>query len=113
VEPCSEAKEKVNAAGLGQYWTFVQGNALNLLPPVFPQELDLVFIDTFHLYSQTKRELTHFEPYLASRSWIVLHDAVTFPGVSRAVKEFLEEHPRRFRFYPYLHQHGLILLRSR
>ncbi len=113
VEPCSEAKEKVSAAGLGQYWTFVQGNALTLLPPVFPQELDLVFIDTFHLYSQTKRELNHFEPYLTIRSWLVLHDAVTFPGVSHAVKEFLEEHPRRFRFYPYLHQHGLILLRHR
>jgi len=112
VEPCSEAKDKVSAAGLERYWTFVQGNALSLLPPTFPEELDLVFIDTFHLYSQTLRELKHFEPYLASRSWIVLHDAVTFPGVSRAVKEFIEEHPRRFRFYPYIHQHGLLLLRS-
>jgi predicted O-methyltransferase YrrM len=112
VEPCSEANAHVQSFGLSSHWNFLHGNALSFAPPAFPDQLDLLFIDTFHLYSQTVRELNHFEPYLAPKSWIVLHDAVTFPGVSRAVNEFMMKYPRRFRFYPYIHQHGLLLLRS-
>jgi predicted O-methyltransferase YrrM len=111
VEPCTEARDRVLAAGLGANWTFVQGDALRLRPPTFPEGVDLLFIDTFHLYSQTARELDHFTPYLKPRGWIVLHDAVTFPGVSKAVREFMERNPKRFFFYPHLHQHGLLLLR--
>jgi predicted O-methyltransferase YrrM len=111
VEPCTEARERVLAAGLGGNWTFIQGDALQLRPPAFPDQVELLFIDTFHLYSQTRRELDHFAPYLKPRGWIVLHDAVTFPGVSKAVREFMERRPKSFFFYPYIHQHGLLLLR--
>jgi predicted O-methyltransferase YrrM len=101
----------VAAAGLGAQWTFIQGDALQLQPPAFPEQVDLLFIDTFHLYSQTLRELEHFSRYVAPRGWIVLHDAVTFPGVSKAVREFMEAREGHFVFYPHVHQHGLLLLR--
>lgn len=111
VEPCSEAASRVHDANLSHWWTFLRGDATTLRPPSFPEELELLFIDTFHLYSQTKRELEHFAPYLKPGSWIVLHDAVTFPGVSKAVREFMQARPGSFRFYPFMHQHGLLLLR--
>jgi predicted O-methyltransferase YrrM len=111
VEPCTEAHARVASAGLSRHWTFIQGDALRLRPPAFPESLDLLFIDTFHLYSQTARELAHLAPYVAPGGWIVLHDAVTFPGVSRAVREFMERTSGAFRFYPFMHQHGLLLLK--
>jgi hypothetical protein len=33
---------------------------------------DLVFIDTYHIYGQLKRELNKFAPY--TNKWIILHD---------------------------------------
>jgi predicted O-methyltransferase YrrM len=111
IEPCTEAKNRVRSAGLAGRWTFIQGDALQVRPPAFPAQVDLLFIDTFHLYSQTRRELDHFAPYVGERGWIVLHDAVTFPGVSKAVREFLEARKGQFVFYPHIHQHGLLLLR--
>ncbi len=111
VEPCLEAKKKITEAGLNHIWRFVQAHDLELQPPVLPDSIDLLFIDTSHLYAHTLAELNKYFMYLKNGSWIVMHDYVEFPGVSRAVQEFLESQRGKLAFYPYIHQNGLALLR--
>jgi predicted O-methyltransferase YrrM len=113
VDPCLEAKRRIADADLGHLWTFIQGNDLDLEPNRLPQPIDLLFIDTNHLYRYTIRELQIYAQYLREGSWIALHDYVSFPGVNRAVKEFLESLPAKPSFYPFVHQNGLALLRVR
>jgi predicted O-methyltransferase YrrM len=76
-----------------------------------PQPIDLLFIDTNHLYRYTVRELEKYSRLLRGGSWIVLHDYVSFPGVNQAVEEFVKTLSTKPRFYPFLHQNGLALLR--
>jgi O-methyltransferase len=111
VEPCRAARERVEAFGFAKSWTFKQHNALALTDADIPHPIDLLFIDTFHLYSQTLAELRKFLPLVRSGGWIVLHDSVSFPGVSKAVLEVLHSCARKPAFYSFVHQNGLSLLR--
>lgn len=44
---------------------------------------DLIFIDTWHVYGQLKRELEKFSK-LAKR-WMILHDTTTFAEISESI----------------------------
>lgn len=111
VEPCLEAKRRVEKAGFQESWTFLQANDMELQPPQIPVPIDLLLIDTSHLYEPTLAELKKYSSYLRQGSWIALHDYVSFPGVSRAVHEFVNSRPRQRRFYSFMHQNGLALVR--
>lgn len=111
IEPCLDAKRRVREANLFSHWTFLQGDDMGLQPPAIPEKIDLLFIDTSHVYIHTIAELKKYSPYLKSGAWIALHDYVEFPGVSRAVHEFVEASGRKLHFYPFMHQNGLALLR--
>jgi predicted O-methyltransferase YrrM len=111
VDPCDDAKARVRAAGLNDIWTFIQGDDLALDESVLPQTIDLLFIDTNHLYVQTLAELQKYSNRLLEGSWILLHDYVEFPGVRRAVHEFVAGLPFRPSFYPFVNQNGLAVLR--
>jgi cephalosporin hydroxylase len=76
-----------------------------------PASIDLLFIDTSHLYDHTMAELKRYAPRVRPGGWIVFHDYVSFAGVSRAVGEFLASLPQRPRFYPYLNQNGLAMIK--
>ena len=45
-----------------------------------PEAVDLLFIDTSHLYHDTVRELAAWGPLMASRSAIILHDTNLAPS---------------------------------
>jgi len=114
--------------------TFVHGSDLEI---PLPEPADLVFIDTWHVYAQLKRELERYEP-LANK-YIVMHDTTVdewlgetvrlgwsaeeqskttgFPveeinkGLWPAVKEFLETHEGKWEIKErYTNNNGLTIL---
>lgn len=50
--------------------SFVEGNDLHVPLPL--ESFDMVFIDTWHVYGQLKRELVRFAPL--AKKYIVMHD---------------------------------------
>ena len=91
---------------------------------------DLLFIDTWHVYEQLKRELDlHAEQ---ARRWIILHDTTTFgdageghtyacatrparrrKGLWPAVEEFLLQNRHWQLWEKYAHNNGLTILARR
>lgn len=111
LDACGEAHQKVAESGLAHLWRFIQGSDVELPEDVIPAGIDLLFIDTSHLYEHTMQELRKYSPRVRPGGWIVFHDYISFAGVTRAVGEFLGSLPLRPRFYPYLHQNGLALIK--
>ena len=57
------------------------------------QTFDFVFLDTIHLYEQTKRELEAWWPKLKTGGVFAGHDHTPeFPGVEKACREFFGPH---------------------
>lgn len=54
-------------------WTFIHGDDLELEPSM-PNDVDLVFIDTSHTYSQTFDELVAYLGHLRPGGVFLLHD---------------------------------------
>lgn len=53
------------------------------------QSVDFIFLDTIHLYEQTKRELEAWYPKLKNGGVFAGHDHTPeFPGVEKACREF-------------------------
>lgn len=78
--------------GLEKRVTFLCGRSVDdailaALPPV----ADMVFIDTSHLFEDTRREIALYSKRFASTGFMVLHDTIQFPGVRRAVAEVLDQ----------------------
>jgi predicted O-methyltransferase YrrM len=111
IEPCLTARRRVAEAGLNTRWEFLHANDLELESAKILQPIDLLFIDTNHLYAQTIAELRKYLPYLTEGSWIALHDYTSFEGVNHAVDEFVRELPGKPTFYPFLNQNGFALIR--
>jgi len=69
--------------------TFVHGSDLDI---PLPEPADLVFIDTWHVYAQLKRELDRYEPL--AKKYIVLHDTTSdeWEGETvRMVNKYIEK----------------------
>lgn len=127
---------------IGIKYKFIQKNDLKLDAADFGgilKEFDIVFIDTWHIYGQLKRELEKFQAYAAK--YIVLHDTDIdaehgesvrmghdviemanisgFPaeeitqGLQRAIHEFLEKHPDWFMLRAIHDGIGLTILARR
>jgi predicted O-methyltransferase YrrM len=111
IDPCMEARNRVDKAGFGPLWKFLEGNDLEIRESDIIQPIDFLFIDSSHLYRHTVAELEKYSAYLRRGSWIAFHDYVSFPGVTRAVHEFVESLPHKPNFYPLVHQNGLGLIR--
>jgi predicted O-methyltransferase YrrM len=69
-------------------WAFVQSDSRNadLVERVGP--LDLLLIDTEHVYEIAQAELALWGNHVAPGGVILMHDPETFPGVRRAATEF-------------------------
>jgi predicted O-methyltransferase YrrM len=131
-----------------QCWHFVKGDdiefgktgfakwcaAVNLKP-----EIDLLFIDTSHLYEHTKQEIEVWSPLLSERGIMIFHDTNMGRGLSgrlghlighgwdnqrgviRAIEEFLGKHYDENCFFTdvangflvahYPHSNGLTVLK--
>jgi len=115
--------------------SFTQGNVLHV-PAV---ECDLLFIDTFHVYGQLKRELNRHAAGV--RKYIIMHDTTVdeFEGELRrcgwnaeamsaqtgipaeelvvglwpAIVEFLAEHPEWYMKEKFTNNNGLTILERR
>ncbi len=111
LDECREAHEKVARSGYEHLWRFIQGSDVDVPDSEIPTSIDLLFIDTSHLYDHTMAELKKYGPRVRPGGWIVFHDYVSFAGVTRAVGDFLGSLPQRPRFYPYLHQNGLAMIK--
>ena len=85
-------------------WTFLVEDDLTL---EWDRIVDLIFIDTSHVYKHTLGELVKFSPF--ARSWIFLHDTSAFPGPAKAIQEFLAEQ-YNWVCAEWAHHHGLALL---
>lgn len=109
---------------------FFKGNDLDL---PMDQDYDMIFIDTWHVYAQLKRELVKFHSH--AKKYIVMHDTEVdkidgesirdrrnthaeaahsgFPeyeircGLERAIKEFLILHPDWKILHRFTHNNGL------
>ena len=103
------------------------------------EPVDMVFIDTYHVYGQLKRELAHFAPH--TQKYLVMHDT-TIDGITsesvrnkhdiptkmletgyteyeitqglwQAVEEFLADHPEWTLLERYVNNNGLTVLARR
>jgi predicted O-methyltransferase YrrM len=111
VDPCEDARRHVESAGLGRSWTFLQGEDTS--PEVLrqiPGAIDHLFIDTCHLYEQTRREFELYLPRVRPNGFITLHDTEV-AGVVRAVHELLEANPS-YRYHNYFNSHGFGIIRK-
>lgn len=100
----------------GTEFKFITGNTLGIeIEPV-----DLLFIDTYHIYNQLKAELA-----LHSRNakkWIICHDTETFGrvgengnfrGLAYAVEEFIDENKYWKIEKIYYNNNGLTILKRK
>ena len=114
-------------------YSFIQGNDLN----IEIEEVDCIFIDTWHVYGQMKRELEKF--HSKAKKWIILHDTTIdenigesirsgfnisqqmketgfsymeiYAGIWPAVLEFLNSHPEFILEKRYTNCNGLTILK--
>ncbi len=111
IQPCKLAQSRVISAGLNNVWTFRHIDDLSVPDAEIPDPIDFLFIDTRHTYSQLTAELKKYTPHLRSGSWIAIHDYVSFPGMTRAVRDFVQSRPNSLAFYPFTNQNGLALIK--
>jgi predicted O-methyltransferase YrrM len=111
IQPCEVARERVASAGLAGYWTFRHADDLGVPDSEIPDPIDLLFIDTRHTYNQLSAELKIYTSHLRPGSWIAIHDYVSFPGMTRAVRDWVASAARSVRFYTFANQNGLALIR--
>ena len=134
LQPIPNADIIVHNVGLNgiQMKTYQEDSAKVILPPV-----DLLFIDTFHVYGHLKRELEHH--HASVRKYIVMHDTVVdgvhgeavrekfnildiwqktgYPveeltkGLLQAIQEFLVAHPEWKIAKHYMNNNGLTILK--
>ena len=79
------ARERIEAAGLSDYWTLVMGNSNDH----YSGPLDLLWIDGDHSYEQCKRDVENHAPQVRSGGYVLMHDAwnVLEPGVPVVIDE--------------------------
>lgn len=81
-------------------WTFHQGRTddpeIVKKVSVHDRKVDIFFTDTSHNYPDTKFELGTYTRFLSEKGIIMIHDMDPwnlFPDQTRAVNEFLADHP--------------------
>jgi predicted O-methyltransferase YrrM len=111
IDRCEPAENKLKKLQLDQNWIFQQGDDIEI-GEKWNKELDFIFIDTSHSYNHTLKELEIFEPFLVSNGFITFHDTREFPGVLRAIKDFVNGSESKFHFYNYFNNNGFAILRK-
>ena len=134
IDPCNigELLNTVNGLPISVKYEWVNNLKLEL-----PGNVDLTFIDTWHIYGQLKRELEKFSK--VTNKYIIMHDTTVdavqgesvrmryniakqvidsgFPveeitcGLQRAIDEFLSAHPEWKLHVRYINNNGLTILK--
>lgn len=114
INPCAVDQAALHAKNEGIEFEFRLSSTVD--PNFSIEETDLLFIDTWHVYSQLK---TEFEMHAGkARKYIILHDTTTFGetgenhvrGLWPAIEEFLQEHPEWELHKRFTHNNGLTIL---
>lgn len=94
-------------ADAGIAFDFVQKSSLEIDLP----DIDLLFIDTLHEYSQLSQELKKHQPFV--NKYIIMHDTnlAGDEGMKRAVNEFLDANPQWEIAEYFLNNNGLTVLK--
>jgi len=111
VDECFEAKMKISQAGLEKYWTFIQGDDIEI-GKNWKESVDHIFIDTSHAYQHTIDEIKLYEPFLKPQGFLTFHDTRSFPGVIKAIRDYLKSIDKKFSFYNYFNNNGFVILRK-
>jgi predicted O-methyltransferase YrrM len=86
------ARENLTRRGLADGAEFIQGFSLDeAVLAALPARIDLVFIDTSHVYEPTMREIATYAPRLSERGVLVLHDSIGQHGVRQALFEVWDQ----------------------
>ena len=108
----AEVQDVANEVGVS--FIFFQWNVLD----AHIVTTDLLFIDTYHTYTQLKSELERHSENV--RKWIIMHDTETFGekgeaneenGLNYAIREFLEANPIWSEVRRLTNNNGLTVLR--
>lgn len=73
-------------------WAFLRGSSTDPRTVEMAQRwepVNLLFVDTEHTTEQVEAELTLWEPRVAPGGTICVHDPETFPGVRRAITDYV------------------------
>lgn len=111
VDDCLDAKRVIGDASLEKYCTFIQGDDMEI-GKNWKETVDHIFIDTSHAYQHTLDEINLFEPLLKPRGFLTFHDTRSFPGVTRAIRDYLKNTDKKFTFYNYFNNNGFAILRK-
>jgi hypothetical protein len=97
---------------LGRYWMFIQSPNLDVVDKFGDGTVGLFFLDTSHVYEETKAELAAWLPKIHPQGVMCGHDYLhaQATGVKRAVDEFAQTHKDRFHLRVHHPDHGLFLL---
>jgi len=106
IDPCLEAKAKVQTYGLQEYWTFIEGDDLKV---EWEKPIDHLFVDTIHTFDRVTKELEKYEPHVKNGGVITIHDTVLYPEVSQAIKKYIKGR-RDLRLYNYFNCFGLAVI---
>jgi len=110
-DDCKTAQQKIQSLNLNKYWTFIQGDDIEI-SRTWNKEVDHIFIDTSHTFQHTLDEIYNYEKFLAPNGFITFHDTRSFPGVLKAISEFIKNTKNKFRFYNYFNNNGFAILRK-
>ena len=88
-------------------WTFTKGNDLDTVVDA-PEDCDVIFIDTFHQYEHTIKEIKAYKKHLKPGGIFLLHDTWNpeFYGVTMAIGYFLQYY-KGSHFYNFEQNYGL------
>ncbi len=86
------ARSNMKRLGLADRVTVLVGGSLDQkITAALPDRIDILFIDTSHLYPDTLHEIRFYAQRVFPGGCIALHDSTSFPGVRRSIEEILPE----------------------
>ncbi len=81
-------------------WTYLIADDLAVVGEC-PRPIDCLFIDSAHNYEQTFAELEAYVPLMRPGGVLMMHDTVSWPSVTEAIKDYTADHPMtRERWVP-------------
>jgi len=96
-----ELNRKVIDGGLYDYWYFWRGDSVEFADSYFSKrQVDIVFIDTSHEFSQTTKEIDKWSQKIKDGGKMIFHDTLSrYDGVSVPIELFVEKNSSEWDYY--------------
>ena len=93
-------KQLIEKLGLQSQIVSIFHKDLEYLNHFWNFPIQIAAIDTMHSYEHTQKEIAVLTTHIVPGGWFVSHDYMPeFPGVVRAIHEFLDSTTRRYKLY--------------